>query len=87
MRGDLEWLPSTRYWCTEQKGQKFVEYQPDLSFNDSEPGSSGGAGGFFDEEEATGGGACSASDPRFDAKQTLELVLAEERTKERDAQS
>uniref|UniRef100_A0A7S2DJZ6 t-SNARE coiled-coil homology domain-containing protein n=1 Tax=Haptolina brevifila TaxID=156173 RepID=A0A7S2DJZ6_9EUKA len=80
----IEFRRGRQQYLAKQKGQKVVDYQPDLSFNEGPATSSGGAG-FFDDEESAGGGD-PRCDPRFDAKQTLELVLAEERTKERDAQ-
>jgi len=79
----IEFRRGRQQYHTKQKGQKVVDYRPDLSFNEG-PAQSGGGVGFFDDEEAAQGGVPGA-DPRFDAKQTLELVLQEEKTKERDA--
>ena len=62
------------------KGQTIEEYRPDLTLNESGAGPS--SGGFFDEEEARPDPSCS--DPRFSAAQTLQLVMAERMTEERE---
>ena len=69
-------------YLAKLKGQTIEEYRPDLSLNDSGAGPSASGGGFFDEEE----GRCdpSCADPRFSAAQTLQLVMAERMTDERE---
>ena len=63
------------------KGQTIEEFKPDLSLNEGpSAGGSSGAGGFFDDEEEPVG----CSDPRFSAAQTLQLVMAERMTEERE---
>lgn len=63
------------------KGQTIEEFKPDLSLNEGpSAGGSSGAGGFFDDEEEQVG----CSDPRFSAAQTLQLVMAERMTEERE---
>jgi syntaxin 16 len=65
--------------CAELKGQTIEEYRPDLSLNDGASSKSGGAG-FFDDD----GPSDSCTDPRFSAAQTLQLVMAERMTEERE---
>ena len=68
-------------YLAKLKGQTIEEYRPDLSFADgSGAGPSSGAG-FFDEEE---GRPDTCADPRFSAAQTLQLVMAERMTEERE---
>jgi len=69
-------------YLAKLKGQTIEEYKPDLSLNEG-PSGSGGSGGFFDDDEESGGGA-GCSDPRFSAAQTLQLVMAERMTEERE---
>lgn len=67
-------------YLAKLKGQTIEEYRPDLTLNESGAGPS--SGGFFDEEEARPDPSCS--DPRFSAAQTLQLVMAERMTEERE---
>ena len=62
-------------YLAKLKGQTIEEYRPDLSL--AERGGAGG--GFFDDEPED---ACT--DPRFSAAQTLQLVMAERMTEERE---
>jgi len=66
-------------YLAKLKGQSIEEYRPDLSLNDG-PGAAGSSGGFFDDEPACAG----SEDPRFSAAQTLQLVMAERMTEERE---
>ena len=77
-------------YLAKLKGQTIEEYRPDLSLNEGAasggagPSSAGGGGGggFFDEEEGRPDPSCA--DPRFSAAQTLQLVMAERMTEERE---
>ena len=68
-------------YVAKLKGQTIEEFKPDLSLNEGPSGAASGSGGFFDDEEE-GGAGCS--DPRFSAAQTLQLVMAERMTEERE---
>ena len=62
------------------KGQEIEDFRPDLKLGGGGgAGTSGGGGGFFDDEPAEG-----QVDPRFNAAQTLQLVMAEQMTEERE---
>mmetsp|Transcript_5171 Transcript_5171/g.13608 ORF Transcript_5171/g.13608 Transcript_5171/m.13608 type:complete len:323 (-) Transcript_5171:243-1211(-) len=76
-----EFRKGHKTYLAKLKGQTIEEYKPDLSFNEG-PSASGGSGGFFDDDE-DGGAGCT--DPRFSAAQTLQLVMAERMTEEREA--
>ena len=66
----------------ELKGQTIEEYRPDLSLNEGPGAATAGGTGFFDEEAAPSDAGCA--DPRFSAAQTLQLVMAERMTEERE---
>jgi len=68
-----------KQYIAKLKGQTIEEYRPDLSLNEG-PGPSAGGGGFFDDDETPAG----CADPRFSAAQTLQLVMAERMTEERE---
>ena len=63
------------------KGQEIEDFRPDLKLGGGGGAgtSGGGGGGFFDDEPAEG-----QVDPRFNAAQTLQLVMAEQMTEERE---
>ena len=63
------------------KGQEIEDFRPDLKLGSGGGAgtSGGGGGGFFDDEPAEG-----QVDPRFNAAQTLQLVMAEQMTEERE---
>jgi len=63
-------------YLAKLKGQTIEEFRPDLSAG--APAAAGG-GGFFDDEPEV-----SCADPRFSAAQTLQLVMAERMTEERE---
>jgi len=67
-------------YLAKLKGQSIEEYRPDLSLNEGPSASGPSGGGFFDDEPACAGG----EDPRFSAAQTLQLVMAERMTEERE---
>lgn len=67
-----------KQYLAKLKGQTIEEYRPDLSLNEG-PGA-GPSGGFFDDDESPAG----CADPRFSAAQTLQLVMAERMTEERE---
>lgn len=76
----LEFRRGHKAYLAKLKGQTIEEYRPDLSLGgDAGAGPSGGAG-FFDDDDS--GGSCA--DPRFSAAQTLQLVMAERMTEERE---
>lgn len=66
-------------YLAKLKGQTIEEFRPDLSLGAGAPAGAGG-GTFFDDEPEEG--ACA--DPRFSAAQTLQLVMAERMTEERE---
>ena len=76
-----EFRKGHKHYIAKLKGQTIEEYKPDLTFN-SGPSGSGGGGGFFDDDEEKG--AAGGGDPRFSAAQTLQLVMAERMTEERE---
>ena len=64
------------------KGQEIEDFRPDLKLGGgggAGTSGGGGGGGFFDDEPAEG-----QVDPRFNAAQTLQLVMAEQMTEERE---
>lgn len=76
-----EFRKGHKHYIAKLKGLTIEEYKPDLTFN-SGPSGSGGGGGFFDDDEEKG--AAGGGDPRFSAAQTLQLVMAERMTEERE---
>ena len=77
-----EYRHGRRAYNAKLKGQTIEEYRPDLSnFGSGAPGPSAGSG-FFDEDEAPSNAGCA--DPRFSAQQTMQLVMAERMTEERE---
>ena len=83
-----EYRHGRRVYQAKLKGQTIEEYKPDITnFGAGGAGPSsagGGGGGFFDEEEGSPEKAAACSDPRFSAAQTLQLVMAERMTEERE---
>jgi len=75
-----EFRRSHRTYLAKLKGQTIDEFRPDLSLNEG-PSACSSSNGFFDDEQP-GHGGCS--DPRFSAAQTLQLVMAERMTEERE---
>jgi len=75
----LEFRRSHKHYLAKLKGQKIDDYAPDLKLG--APGASSSAAAFaFDDEPQTP----ECVDPRFSAAQTLQLVMAETMTKERE---
>ena len=77
-----EYRHGRRAYNAKLKGQTIEEYRPDLTSFGGGGAAGPSAGGFFDEEEAPSNAGCS--DPRFSAQQTLQLVMAERMTEERE---
>ena len=76
----IEFRRGHKHYLAKLKGQKIDDYAPDLKLG-GRPGTSASAGGFaFDDEPS----APECVDPRFSAAQTLQLVMAETMTKERE---
>lgn len=72
----LEFRRGHKSYLAKLKGQTIEEYTPDLKLHPGAPGPS--AGGFFDDDPA------ECIDPRFSAQQTLQLVMDEQVSKERE---
>ena len=72
-------------YLSKLKGQTIEDYRPDLSLNagPSEAAGASGSTSFFDDEPAQPD-ACN--DPRFSAAQTLQLVMQERMSEEREKQ-
>ena len=80
-----EYRHGRRVYQAKLKGQTIEEYRPDITFGAGPSGAAKGGAGFFDDEEGGGSSAGAAcSDPRFSAAQTLQLVMAERMTEERE---
>jgi len=78
-----EYRHGRRAYTAKMKGLTIEEFRPDMSFGNSGAGGGGASsGGFFDDEPQAAASACS--DPRFSAAQTMQLVMAERQTEERE---
>ena len=77
-----EYRHGRRVYNAKLKGQTIEEYRPDLSINGSAGAGPSGSGGFFDDDEPAS--TAGVADPRFSAAQTLQLVMAERQTEERE---
>ena len=76
-----EYRHGRRMYNAKLKGQTIEEYRPDLSLSGAGGGAGPSSGGFFDEDKPSTAGV---ADPRFSAAQTLQLVMAERQTEERE---
>jgi len=74
----LEFRRGHKNYLAKLKGQQIEDFTPDLKLNSPQGGASGGA--FFDDDPSTP----ECIDPRFSAQQTLQLVMAEQMSKERE---
>jgi syntaxin 16 len=73
-------------YLAKLKGQTIEDYRPDLRINAASNDYHTGSGGFFDDDGFTRSqqGEADQSDPRFSAAQTLQLVMAERISEERE---
>ena len=76
---ETEFRKGHKSYVAKIKGQAIEEYRPDLSLS-SKPTGAGGASSFFEEPDE------AASDPRFNAQQTLQLVMMDQMSAEREKQ-
>jgi len=74
----LEFRRGHKSYLAKLKGQTIEDFTPDLKLQTGAAGPSAGAGGFFDDDPA------ECIDPRFSAQQTLQLVMDEQMSKERE---
>jgi len=76
---ETEFRKGHKTYVAKLKGQEIEEYRPDLSL--AKPGSgAAGASTFFEDEPA------ECVDPRFSASQTLQLVMMDQMSAERERQ-
>ena len=76
---EAEFRKGHKSYVAKIKGQAIEEYRPDLSLS-SKPTGAGGASSFFEEPDE------AACDPRFNAQQTLQLVMMDQMSAEREKQ-
>ena len=77
---EAEFRKGHKSYVAKIKGQAIEEYRPDLSLN-SKPAGAGGASSFFEDEPES-----TCVDPRFSAQQTLQLVMMDQMSAEREKQ-
>lgn len=86
-----EYRHMRRVYRTKTKGMETVKFRPDLSVAGDAESVPSSAGFFDQDEEAQTSSALSSArawsgstDPRFSAEQTVQLVMAERQTEERE---
>jgi len=77
---EAEFRKGHKSYIAKLKGQTIEEYRPDLTLN--KPAANVGASSFFEDEEQAQG----CVDPRFSAQQTLQLVMMDQLSAEREKQ-
>lgn len=76
----IEFRRGHKHYLAKLKGQKIEDFAPDLKLGQPAASTSAAGAFAFDDEPA----APECVDPRFSAAQTLQLVMAETMTKERE---
>ena len=76
----LDFRRSHKGYVAKLNGQQIEDYRPDLKLNSAGGAMPSSSSGFFDEDPE----APECIDPRFSAQQTLQLIMQEAMSKERE---